>query len=291
MKQIMAALTLVGALAMVTSAKALMIAASPISQRVATADAVVVGKVTEVAEKTEKAEMFKGDERQMQVTTVKVEETILGKKTRTIKVAYFPPEPAPAVGGGIRIIRSGRGSVQLTKDQESMLFLTRHPTKKDVYVVQQYFDVVGKTGNPNFGAERDEARKYAKLLKNARKELDSKDPTVRLEAATMLVTRYRTPSAGVDKTEVVPAEESKKILTTLANVEWKATNPRFGAISAQGTFFLLGLQPKDGWNQPREFTQFPTEAKKWLEANAGKYKMTRYVREADKRDGTEPEPE
>lgn len=287
MRKFAAALTLVGVLALGTSAKALMIAPSPIAQRVASAAAVVVGKVTALAEKTEKANMFKGDEREMQITTLKVEETVSGKTAKTIKVAFFPPV-AQGGGGPIRI-GGGNRNVQLTKDQESMLFLTKHPTKKDVYLVQMYFDVITKTGNPSFVTERDEARKYAKLLKDAKTGLESKDATTRLETASMLVTRYRTAPNGVTKTEAVPADESKKILTTLAKADWKVTNPRFGAISAQSTFFLLGLQPKDGWTQPRDFAQFPTEAKKWLEANAGKYKMTRFVRESDKTDGTEPE--
>ena len=288
MRTLIAALTLTGIVVSATSAKALMIAPSPISLRVASADAVVVGKVTEVTAKSEKGEMAKGDERMIYIATVKVEETIQGKKTKTIKVAYFAPPAAPA-GGGIRIGGGNRGGVQLTKDQEGVLFLSKHPTKKDVYLVQQYFDVIGKAGNENFAFERNEVRKYAKLLKDAKAGLESKDATVRLETTSMLVTRYRTPAPGVTKTETVPAAESKKILTTLAKAEWKVTNPRFGAITAQNTFFLLGLEPKDGWNQPVDSNLLPTEAKKWLEANAGKFKMKRFVREADKKDDTEPE--
>ena len=290
MRKYAAALTLVGVLTLGASAKALMIAPSPISQRVARADAVVIGKVTALAEKTEKADMFKGDDREMQITTVKVEEAVLGKKTQTIKVAFFPPSAPANVGGGIRIRPGfGRGSVQLTKDQESMFFLTKHPTKKNLYVVQQYFEVVTKTGNEGFANERDEARKYAQVLKEAKTILASKDATLPFESGMMLVTRYRSAPAGVTKTEAVPADESKKILTALAKADWKTVAPRFNAISPMGTFFLLGLQPKDGWTQPKDNTQFATEAKKWLEANAGKYEMKRFVRESDKKDGTEPE--
>jgi hypothetical protein len=290
MRKFLAALALVGVLALAASAKAMMIAPSPISQRVARSDAVVVGKVTSLAEKTEKAEMFKGDERQMRVATLAVEEAVQGKKTRTVQVGFFPPPPPPAPGGGIRIIRGGGNrSVQLTKDHEGMLFLTKHPTKKDLYVVQQYFEVVPKAGNPSFAAQRDEARKYAKLLKEAKTGLDSKDAAVRFETAMMLVTRYRSAPTGVTKTEAVPADESKKILAALAGADWKKPTLLFGQVSPLSTFFLLSLQPKDGWTAPKDGTQFPAEAKKWLEANAGKYTMTRFVREADKKDGTEPE--
>jgi hypothetical protein len=290
MKKYIAAAAFVAVLATATSAKALMIAASPVPMRVAAADAVVVGKVAELAEKTESSDLFKGDPRQMQVTTVKVEETISGKKAKTVKVAFFPPEAAPANGGRIRP-RLGRGSVQLTKDQEGLFFLTKHPTKKDVYVVQAYFDVVTKAGNTNFGVERDEARRAAKLLADPKKGLESKDAAERLETAAMLLTRYRTPPVGGAKTEPVSAAESKRILTVLAEADWTNVNPRNYMANPMGLFFGLNPQPKDGWEHPKDPTTVQAEAKKWLKANAGKFKIQRFVREADKKTDLEPEPE
>lgn len=289
MKKLVAALMLAGVLASIPLSEAMMIAPSPISQRVARADAVVLGKVTSIAEKTEKAEMFKGDERPMKVATVAVEEAVSGKKRKTVKVAFFPLPPPPPPGGGIRIIRGGRGTVQLTKGQEAMFFLTKHPTTKDLYVVQQYFDVVTKTADPSFAAQRDEAKKYAQVLKEAKSALASKDAKLSPEGAMMLVARYRGAPAGGTKTEAVPADESKKILLALAGADWKPPTGRFGVATPMNTFYLLGLQPKDGWIAPKDGTQFPAEAKKWLKANAGKYKMTRYVRESDVKDETEPE--
>jgi hypothetical protein len=274
---------------MSASARAMQIAPSPISQRVARADAVVLGKVTAIAEKIEKADLYKGDERQMQIATVAVEDTLSGKKVKTVKVAFFPVMPAPAVGGGIRIIRGGDGLARLTKDQKGLFFLTKHPTKKDLYLVGPYFDVVPKTADPSFTTQRDEARKYAQVLKEAGKILESKDANLPFESAMMLVTRYRTAPAGVAKTEPVPAGQSKKLLTALAKADWKTAVGPNGMASPLNTFYLLGLQPKDGWIAPKDATQVPGEAKKWLEANAGKYKMERYVRAADVKDETEPE--
>jgi len=285
MRKILTALALVGVLVPAASAKAGMIPPAPIAQSVARADAVVIGKVVSLAEKTEKAELFKGDERQMKIATVVVEDTLSGKKKKTVKVAFFPPSPL-LPGAGIRM---GRGSVQLAKDQEAMFFLTRHPTKKDLYVIQQYFDVVTKTGNERFAVERDKARKYAKILEEAKTILASKDATMPFESAMMLVTRYRSAPAGVTKTEAVPAGESKKLLTALAKADWNPMNVQYDTVTPQMTFFLLGLQPKDGWVAPKDGTRVPVEAKKWLEANAGKYEMKRYVRESDKKDEAEPE--
>ena len=45
-------------------------------------------------------------------------------------------------------------------------------------------------------------------------------------------------------------------------------------------FFRLGLTPKDGWTQPKDFNQTADEAKKWLKNNADKYRIERFV--ADK---------
>src|SRR5262245_60045682 len=58
----------------------------PTVLRAAVADALVVGKVTEVADKAETVELSKGYTREMKVATVKVESAISGKPGKTIKV-------------------------------------------------------------------------------------------------------------------------------------------------------------------------------------------------------------
>src|SRR5215213_2501520 len=98
-------LALLAVMATTLTAKALMIAPPPVGMRVATAQAVVIGKVTKLADGTVPGEMFKGDERPMMIATVKVEKTLLGKPASEIKVGFFPP--AAAVPG--RLIRGGRG--------------------------------------------------------------------------------------------------------------------------------------------------------------------------------------
>jgi hypothetical protein len=254
---------------------AMRIAPPAVPVRVATADVVVVGKVTGFGPKLVDADMFKGDKRQMQIATVKVDETLLGKGVKEIKVGFFPP---PAVRPGPPfIIRKGGGNVQLTVGQEAALFLQKHPTK-DVYTVSQYFDVINKKGNPGFAAELTEIKKYVKLLADPKKGLESKNAEDRFTTAAMLVARYRRPR-GNNKTEDVPAEESKQILLALADADWAPkAGPRFGfGLNPQMSFFQLGLQPKDGWTQPKDFRTFPEEARKWLKANAGKYRIQRYV--------------
>src|SRR5262249_46662996 len=107
---------------MATPAWALMIAAPALPARVATADVSVVGKVTGLGPKLVAADMFKGDTGQMQIAIVKVEETLVGKGVKEIKVGFFPP-PAVRPGGPIIIRSSGGRSPQLMVGQEAALFL------------------------------------------------------------------------------------------------------------------------------------------------------------------------
>src|SRR5438270_9418304 len=90
-------------------AAAMRIAPPSTMQKVASSDAVVVGKVTGIDEKTIKAERFPGDKMmaEFRVATVKVEMPLLGVKGLThIKVAWMPPPPPSPPGrpgGPIRI--------------------------------------------------------------------------------------------------------------------------------------------------------------------------------------------
>ncbi|MBY0230301.1 MAG: hypothetical protein K2W96_13540 [Gemmataceae bacterium] len=262
------------------TAYALMIALPPAPTRVATATAAYVGKVTEVADKAVKAEMFKGDERELKIAKVKVTETILGKGAREVKVGYFVPMP---IRGGGRPIRPGLGrgmGPQLSKDMEGVFMLHKHPTMKDVYVFADFQGFVQKTGNPGFDGELKTMKETAKLLADPMKGLKSKDAAERLKTASLLVSRYRTqPPGEAPKTEDVPAEQTKLILGVIADSDWNARGGRFGEPNAQQMFYQLGLTPKDGWEQPRDFTKTQEAAKKWLKDNAEKYKMKRFVRD------------
>lgn len=270
-------------------AKALMIAPPPVAFRAAAVEAAVVGKVIKLADKTVPAEMFKGDMRQMMIATVKVEESVLGKPGREIQVGYFPPMAPPVGPGGIRIGGGGRGGVNLVVDQEALLLLKAHPTRKGVLVVNDMFSVVTKTDNPNFKTELDEVKKTAKILAAPLASLKSKDSEERILATSLLITRYRSAPGPDAKTEKVPADESQLILNNLAEADWNAMRGgRFGfMVTPQQLFYQLGLTPADGWTQPRDFKAIPEAAKKWLKDNAGKYQVVRYSRT---KPATDPEP-
>jgi hypothetical protein len=76
--------------------------------------------------------------------------------------------------------------------------------------------------------------------------------------------------------EPIDAEESKLILQALAQADWtKPVTPM--DVSAQRVFNQLNLTAKDGWTRPKVAKEFPTAAKKWLQENAGKYRIQRYA--------------
>jgi len=255
-----------------------MIAPPPTRLKVAPADAVVVGKVTAVAEKAEKAEIYKGDERNLKIATVKVASALMGKAGTTVKVGFVfnagLPRRYPVA--------------QLAKGQEALLILTKHPTKKGIYYLANYYDVVGKKDNAAFKNEVEEVKKVVKLMASPQTGLKAKSAEDRLLTAALLITRYKTPPPGSDKTEAVPPAESKLLLTALAEADWANPPGRDWQLSPQNLFFRLGVTAKDGWTQPQDFRQIAPAAKKWLKDNAGKFKMTRYVRD---KVAVEPDPE
>lgn len=269
------ALCLVLCLALSASAKRA--APPPAGLRVATADAVVIGKVTDVAAKAEAFARYLGDKSEMKFATVQVESAVLGKPGKTVQVGFVLQAP------------NRRGPVaSLTKGQEVCLFLTAHPTKKGAYYLGDYEAVLDKKDNPDWKKEIEEVKKSAKLLATPMKGLKSKEADERLLTAALLINRYKNSRTGTEKTESVPAAESKLILTALAEASW--ATPRGGnwMTNPQNLFYRLGVTAKDGWEQPKDFRQVEVQAKKWLKDNAGKFKMERYVRP---RLSTEPDPE
>jgi hypothetical protein len=266
------------ALLTVTQAKALMIAPAPLATRIAPADVVVVGKVSGFGPKLVKADVYKGDTRDMQIAIVKVSSTLFGKEEKEIKVGFFPPVTAPPVKDVF--VRPARTGPQLKQDEESCLILVEHPTQKGVYLMQGYFDVIPKANNNNFAKDVETIKKSAKLLQKPMDGLKSKDAGERLTTAALVVARYRARPLGEVKEEQASAQESKAVLEALADAEWPTakTPVRFDQINAQNVFFQLGLTEKDGWKFPQDRTKLAEEAKKWCKDNAGKYRITRFVR-------------
>jgi hypothetical protein len=265
----------------VARGQAMLPAPPPISQRVAAADAVIVGKVTGFADRAVSAVRFPGgtDKVNYQIALVKVEEALLGAKdAKVVRVGSLPPAaPAPPTPGRPPIRRYPQAN--LTLNQEACLFLTKHPAG-DFYVLPAYHDAINKAGNRAFDKEVAEARHCAKLLADPKAGLASPNKDDRALTAVMLVTRYRTPryyAGKPPKEEPIPAAQSKAILRALAGADWTIRNPRQAQGSPQAVFNRLGLTEKDGWVPPRDAGRYAETAKQWLKAHADTYRIRRFV--------------
>src|SRR5262249_2684079 len=122
-----------------------------------------------------------------------------------------------------------------------------------------------------------ELKDYARIAADPAKALKSKDAGDRFKAAATLIFRYRT-SRGTDKTEQIPAEESKRILEALAETDWNVQVTQPGQITAQALFQML--QPEQGgWKYPEgvPFQQVPAMMKSWVKENVSTFRVQRFI--------------
>ena len=268
------------------SARAMMIAPPSVAQRVATADGVIVGKVISLEPKTVFATRFPGDKEKGEfvIAVVKVDEALVGvvgaKEVRVGFIAPPPPPPAPVPGAPILLRKPYRGPT-LAVDQEACLYLTKHSTES-FFTLPAYYDVVNKKDNPNFAKEIEWVKKAAKLLADPKTGFASKDAEDRFITAALLLSRYQRRvfgTVGEPKSEPISAEESKQILLALLDADWTnaGRDPQIARTSPQLFFSMLPNKP--GWTQPKDYKQFPDEARKWLKANAETYRVTKIVSE------------
>jgi hypothetical protein len=261
---------------------ALMVAPTPIPDRLALADAVVVGKIVSIEDKTVAAKRFPGDpnKSEFKVALIQIDDPLYGAKGLTrVRLGFVPPPPQvqpnpgrPVIGGGINRFPQMNHAV----GQEACFFLKKH-ADGDFYVAPMYFDVIDKKV-AGFDKEIAQVKQCAKLLENPGASLQAKNADERLLTAAMMLTRYRTPPAGVQnpKTEALSAEQSKLLLEALASADW---SKRIDGtqVSPQMVFFRLNLTAKDGWTQPKNGQEIPAAAQKWLKDNADKYRVQRFV--------------
>jgi hypothetical protein len=297
-----AALAVAGLVAINASAGALMIAMRPAPQRAATADVVVVGKVTAIEKDAADAPQFPGtkDKVSYKVAVVKIEKALAGANNLThIKIGFIPPPkvqtgggPVPVGPGGIRPgirPRPGLQAPELKVGQEMIFFLDKH-FSADFYVMPPMsppVDVSTDAGKKEVEA----VKKVTDLLADPMKALKGDKADARAEAATLLVTKYRSyPPFGGEVDQVgIGAEQSKLILKAIADADWKAVRPGPGAMNPMQAFYQLGLTDKDGWKPPvfprvqpgqpqPDFVAIQKEAfVKWLAGPGKEYQIKKVV--------------
>jgi len=238
--------------------------------RFAQADCVVVGKVTEIEEKTVKV-TYPGSKEvaEFQVGIVKIAHLGKGDKGVThVKVCFLPLDP-----------RSKRQQSVLKVDQEVVLLLRKHPDEP-YYFSNGFYDIIPKqSGVEYFDAVVTQVKLCSKFLADPDAGLKSMEAKERLLATALLISTYRRTNDPKAKTELIPAEHSKAILQTLAEADWAKREPELGRdLTMQSLFLMLGLTRDDGWVQPAEGKDIATEAKKWLKENQDKYRVKKFVK-------------
>jgi hypothetical protein len=245
----------------------------PLYERVPLVQAIVIGKVTEVEKKPVQARLSSASKEKVEMSVVvfKVEEALWGAKGVTsMRVAFVPPPPPnpllPPLPG-----------VDLPLGAEVCLFVHQLPDE-EVAVVPDFQAVVSKK-QENFQKEMEKVRKYVRLLSELPGSLQTKDPTDRLLAASLAVTRYRGmffQSMG-NKTEPIDAAESKQILEILAHADWSKGDDR-DLPSPATIFSKLGVKESDGFKpgmaEGQAWIDYTT---RWLKDNAAKYRIQRLV--------------
>lgn len=263
------------------------VVARPVDQ-VIQAEVIVVGKVADLEKDLVRAAQSPGGPKVgYQVATVKITEGLAGAKGVTHVRVGFVPAPAQPNGfeGKGRRLPNYAVSQNLTSGQEGCLFLRKHP-EEDFYVQTPNGTIIDKS-RQNYDKELERIKRYVKAIEDPMASLKAKETIDRQTAACLLVIKYRSyppvasPKAQV-KQEAIPAEESKLILQTLAEMEWGKFDPN-GVANLSNVFYLLNLTPNDGFKQPRarggeDFNKIMSEAVgRWMKESASKYTIRRYT--------------
>lgn len=271
----------------VAPAAALVVAARPPMQRAATAELVVVGKVTAIEKEPVEAIPFSNAQNKVafQVAVVQVTTPITKSADNLthIKVGFIPPRPNPNQNPAVRPLPSRPGlAPQLAAGDEYLFYLVKHPDAA-FYLMPNMSPPIKADGDAA-RKDVDAAKRVATVLADPLKGLNAETADDRYFAAAALVARYRTyPDFGsrdVDQVPV-PADESRLILKALAERDWAKREP--GVPGATEVFFSLGLTPNDGWTQPKAkpgvdyTTQIKSEFTKWRDGPGKDYQVKRVV--------------
>jgi hypothetical protein len=241
-------------------------------QKLVTADVIVVGKVTAIEKGTVDAAPFPGAAlRTYQVAVIKIESGFVGAANTThVKVGFLSsPDGTPA---------------NLTEGKEGLFYLIRHHSEP-FHVINWPAPSVD-IGADGYKEQVALVKKGAAVLAEPLKALKADKAADRLFAANVLINKYRAyPShlPGKLEREPIPAEESKLILKTLAEVDWKVDPNDPNAIRPYQTFSLLYLSEKDGFESPmakpgEDFVEKSKEAfVKWLAGPGKDYRIKKFV--------------
>jgi hypothetical protein len=247
--------------------------ALPLPNRVATADVVVVGKVTAIEDKTALVAPFPGakNKTEYKVAVISVSDALLAPKgTKTIRLGFVP------IPAGVFV---SPPPFQASVGQEGCFFLSKH-ADADLFVPSGQLNFIDKKSD-TFEKDLALIKRCTKILSDPNAALKGKDADDRFLAAGMLVAQYRTRKSPNARTEPIDAEQSKLILHTLAAADWTPSTD-YTRLSPLLVLYRLPLTAKDGWAPPgTDAKAIAAYAPQWLNEHAGTYRIERFV--ADKK--------
>jgi hypothetical protein len=244
--------------------------ALPLPNRVAHADAVVVGKVTAIEEKTVMAPAFAGakDKVEYTIAVITVGDALPAPEgAKKIRLGFVPTPPGVVINPR---------PYEPVVGQEGCFFLTKHPDGGFYVAPGPLVYLDGKS--PTFEKDVALVKRCVLILRNPNVALQDANAETRFLAAAMLLTRYTTRRSPNPKTEPIDAEQSKRILLGLATADWTPTTDLM-QMSPYMVFHRLALTEKDGWTPPSTpFRQvYSAYAQQWLKDHAVTYRIQRFV--------------
>lgn len=249
------------------------------AQRATQASYVIVGKIVEVEKESLAAEPYPyaAGTSDYKMVTVKIGERLLGASGITqVRVGFAPMNLGP---------RRGRIELEGLKTEvgtEACFFLVPH-SSGDFFVPVPWatpLDVSTKA----YAEQLAEVKKVTSVIADPLDALKSKDADARAFAVRILLNRYRSAPYGFGKGEIkqepIPLEESKLILSAMAEMPWV---PDAKGNARSSVWQQLNLTLADGFTAPlaaagADANKLMDEATlKWLEANKEKYRVKRFV--------------
>jgi hypothetical protein len=257
-------------LALPTRAGTIAADALPLPNRVATADAVVVGKVTAIEDKTVLVAPFPGarNKTEFRIAVVTVSDALRAPKGATkIRLGFVPIPPGVAISPP---------PFQPAVGEEGCFFLTNQ-AGADFLVAPSPLNFINKK-IANFDKDIALIKRCTKILEDPDAALKGKSAEDRFLAAAMLVAHYRTRKSASAKTEPIDAEQSKLILQALAAADWTPATD-FTQLSPRMVLDRLPLTAKDGWapSSPADPKAYAAYAQQWLKEHAGSYRIQKFV--------------
>jgi hypothetical protein len=277
----------------------------PMPDRMVRSDIVVLGRVVAVKPKDVEAILSSASPYRLdyRIVVVKVNEVIHGpKELKELRLGFISPDQDRAVD------KTGKAMPKLSPldarpvkvGEDGLFFLRKH--HQDTFFVNFLFfnSFLPSSDAPEFTKSLENARRLSKVLELPLEALKAENATNRFLASTMLINRYRLNGAKVGKLpeKAIDAEESKLILKTLAEADWKDVNE---AISSSKypphpyrVFLQLGVTKTDGFDPPKNAPDFRETLKytqSWLRDNQEKYRIQRFSQPAqEKKTGENVDP-